>query len=789
MFKRTFPNDLVALGILIILVVSFFFDVLFLNNVFCFRDIYRYFYPYKLYATESIKDGKIPLWNPYISSGIPFIATLQSQVFYPLSVIHYILPFNFGFQLFIVIHFFLAGIFIYILCKELKLQPISSLTSAVIFSFSGYLVSVVDMVSSLSSVIWLPLVFLYFHKTLFERSIYKKVLYILILSILIGIEFLGGEPTILYGTVVLLIIYNIIFIKQKNSIYILPIAGIISFLLVAFQLLPFLELLGYSDRINLPEKIGYYGNLFWSLPPEHIFNFFIPMIFGDITKRYIDLSDISQLWLKSFYVGIIPLVLAFYTLLSVRKDNNKNKVKIIYFFIGVFILSVFLSSGSYNFLYKVFYYLLPGLKLIRYPVKFLFLSTFAISIISGFGLEYILSKKDKVSLIKLKKIVILILIALGLLLTILFLFKEPFLIFYKKNFFPDMKFSDVIRLLEKYNVFLNSLLQTWIFLLLGTVVIISIVRKKLNIKLASALILIIIIIDLFINGFSLNPRLSSKFYQSKSESVKYLEQDKSFYRMMVCLEGSERFFLFGDTFEEAMKNAKLILYPNQNIEYKIYCANGYDSINVKRYNDFVNTIMEKPKVRYLSLINTKYLFTNKDLETSLLKLVKDFKVVKIYKNGILLPHCYFIQKVRLVNSEKDAMNYIFSNEFDPKKEVVIEGLNEFKLDSNKEIFNEISIEDYKSDIIRIKADLSNDGVIVLNDTYYPGWKVYVDGKEGKIYPANYIYRGIYVSGGNHKIEFIFKPVTFIIGSIITLISFFAVLIIFVFLYKKQYAKD
>ncbi|MFH1825505.1 MAG: YfhO family protein [Candidatus Firestonebacteria bacterium] len=788
MFKRTYLN-VIILSILTGLIILFFFDILFLDNVFCFRDIYRYFYPYKLYASNCIRSGEVPLWNPYISSGSPFFATLQSQVFYPLSIIHYILPFNYGFQLFIIIHFFFAGLFVYILCNELKLSPLSSFTSAIIFTFSGYLVSVVDMVSTLSSVIWLPLVFMCFHKALFENLAHKKFFYILLLSVLIGIEFLGGEPTIIYGTVILLIVYNTIFIKQKNSVYILPVAGIISLLLVAFQFLPFMELLRYSDRIHLSAKISYQSNLFWSLPPEHIFNFFIPKLFGDITKRYVGSYDISQLWLKSFYIGILPLILSIYALLNLRKEKEKRKVKIMYFFTGVFIVSILLSFGSYNFLYRIFYDFLPGFKLIRYPVKFLFLATFSISIIAGFGIDYILNKKDNKNLIIFRNIILFILGFFGLLVGMLYLFKEPILIFYKKNFFPDIELSNVYRLVEEYSIIFDSLFQTVIFLLIGLILIICIVKKKLNVKIAGVLIVMGLTIDLFINGFTLNPRLSKEIYNSKSESVKLVDKDKSFYRVMIYLKGQERFFLFGETFEETMRNANLIFYPNQNMQYKIYFTGGYESINVKRYNDFFNAVIKKPKTRYLSLINAKYLFTNKDLELSLLKLVKDFKVVKIYKNDVLLPHCYFTRNIKLVNNERDAFSYIFSDEFDPRKEVVIEGrgvevVNNEKNASlaDKDIVN---IEEYKSNIVKIKADISQDGMIVLNDTYYPGWRVYVDGQEEKIYPANYIYRGVQVKKGNHKIEFIFRPATFVIGAIISLISFLGVLITLILLKKRR----
>jgi uncharacterized membrane protein YfhO len=56
-------------------------------------------------------------------------------------------------------------------------------------------------------------------------------------------------------------------------------------------------------------------------------------------------------------------------------------------------------------------------------------------------------------------------------------------------------------------------------------------------------------------------------------------------------------------------------------------------------------------------------------------------------------------------------------------------------------------------------------MLFLSDTYYPGWKAYVDGKETKIYRADYTFRAIYVLGGSHKVEFIYSPLSFKMGVI------------------------
>ena len=75
---------------------------------------------------------------------------------------------------------------------------------------------------------------------------------------------------------------------------------------------------------------------------------------------------------------------------------------------------------------------------------------------------------------------------------------------------------------------------------------------------------------------------------------------------------------------------------------------------------------------------------------------------------------------------------------------------------------------YKPNYVEIEAEMSVPGFLVLGDTYYPGWKVYVDGKQDKIYRADYILRAVYLMPGKHIVKFTYEPFSFKIGVIITL---------------------
>jgi hypothetical protein len=107
------------IGILLfIIAILYFAPIIFSRSTFIARDIYMFYNPKHFFSAETIKQGVLPLWNPYLAGGVPFQANVQSCVFYPVSLLFYTLPFQLGYKYFIVIHYFLGSFFMYLLMKE-----------------------------------------------------------------------------------------------------------------------------------------------------------------------------------------------------------------------------------------------------------------------------------------------------------------------------------------------------------------------------------------------------------------------------------------------------------------------------------------------------------------------------------------------------------------------------------------------------------------------------------------------------------------------------------------------
>jgi uncharacterized membrane protein YfhO len=117
-----------------------------------------------------------------------------------------------------------------------------------------------------------------------------------------------------------------------------------------------------------------------------------------------------------------------------------------------------------------------------------------------------------------------------------------------------------------------------------------------------------------------------------------------------------------------------------------------------------------------------------------------------------------------------------SKEFDPASYVVLEEEPESRSARTDTLGEESSanILDYTPNRITIEAEMSSDGFLVLSDLYYSGWRALVDGEQKTIYKADYIFRAVQLGQGRHIVEFVFDPLSFKVGLVISVLTLLVV---------------
>ena len=170
---------------------------------------------WKLHIQRTLAQGQLPLWNPQIFTGIPFLAAGQSSTFYPLSLLFYVLPLETAYGWFTALQIALAGANMYLLGRVLRLRPLAALFSGVVFMFSGFLIVSVVFTMFIAGAVWLPLllaVIEFIIRKQEEKGVqsFHPIPYVAAGAAIIGVMILAGHPELIYYTLLVAGAYSLV---------------------------------------------------------------------------------------------------------------------------------------------------------------------------------------------------------------------------------------------------------------------------------------------------------------------------------------------------------------------------------------------------------------------------------------------------------------------------------------------------------------------------------------------------------------------------------------------------
>lgn len=756
-------------------VVVWFWDEIANGFLFCFLDINKYFYPYRLFLVQSIKSGILPLWNPFIYMGYPFLATFQTGLFYPITLIYFFLPFDIAFNLYIILHCFMALVFMYVFLRDIKLGVSASVFGAFCFAFSGYLNSILHMLSSLSSFVWLPLLAMYLRRLFYHSNMASGKLFNFSISVfLFTAMLLGGEPSIFAWTSFFVFLYILI----ENVIYKRDIVGFIkniaaffavlffALMLSAVTLLPFLELVQYSIRSH---GLSFFEASYWSFSFPRLITLAIPYFFNLSSMAFVNTE-----WVKNPYLGIIPIMFALFAgLLLIKKKNMQLLL------LGLF-ASIILALGKFTPLYLLLFNTVPFFSLNRYPVKVLFMATFLCSVLAALGFDAMLSFDEAQN--KTKTRILLWSSALGA-----GLFAAAIFFSYKIQLFADLCRSLFVVEIKQFipkglylaiaarNISNIEILGVMIIFICA--LLLFAINKRITKWAAITGIIILLFFDLFTANRNTLLAIKSSDYHKESKNIKMLISDKDLFRVFTSPGMETRYmYEYESEFKDYPKTLLSIrdrITPNQNMIYKISHVLAYESIKSNDQEELIakiNKLDSLDGIKILNLMNVKYLVSPYRLKLegySLISITKEAArkgEIYIYENNNVLPRAMVIPKCKVLGKD-EMLKFIVSSKFNPKKEILVEKL----ISAETGRYSPASIGSYGINQVRIKA--RGPGFLLLSDYYYPGWKVFVDGREKCLIKADYLFRAVQIGEGEHNIEFAYRPLSFIIGLGLSCITF------------------
>src|SRR5215831_18005730 len=187
-----------ALGLLAA-ALAFYYPLVFLGRALVDYDAFVYFYPQRVYLAQSLLAGRLPLWDPQLFLGAPFLANPQSAVLYPPSWLFVFGPVQSVYTAQLVLHAFLAAFFTYLLGRHaFGLLPLAAAVGGLAYAFGGFAVGQVGHLNQISAAAWLPAVLLAYHR--FATTSQPR--WIALGALALGLQLLAGHPQETYMTLI-----------------------------------------------------------------------------------------------------------------------------------------------------------------------------------------------------------------------------------------------------------------------------------------------------------------------------------------------------------------------------------------------------------------------------------------------------------------------------------------------------------------------------------------------------------------------------------------------------------
>ena len=342
-------------------------------------DLASQFIYWRAFTAEQLRHGHLPLWNPYVFCGMPFLGAAPAGVLYPPNWLDLALSLPRSINLTTALHVFLAGLFTYVWGLRRGLHPVAAVTAGALFMFSGaYFLHLYAGHMSVCATAWMPLVFASVEGWIQTRS--RD--WALAGTAAIAMQIATGDAQNCFYTAVaavLLLAFGLIHTPQRLK----TIMGFVGMYAGAAAVGAFQLLLGYqatSESVRA-HGVSYEFASMVSFAPENLLTLLAPGFFGDmVTTPY---WGRWYLWEMCLFIGVCGLALAVYGAVSGKRESRRSLVSLA-------VIMVVVALGSNTPLFKVLYNCVPGFDRFRANAKFIAGASLCMTMLAGSGLDQLL---------------------------------------------------------------------------------------------------------------------------------------------------------------------------------------------------------------------------------------------------------------------------------------------------------------------------------------------------------------------------------------------------------------
>jgi Bacterial membrane protein YfhO len=738
-----------------------------LGSNFELADASEVFVPYLQWTREHLLD--VPLWNPHIMGGRPYVGNAQSAVFSPFSAPSYVLPFWDSLAVVAALKLFLAAFGTFLLCRALGMRFGGALAAGTVFAFGTFFV--VWLAWPLTSIFALVPWLLLLAELLLRRP---GPLPFAGLAALVALQFFGGHPESSFHAMFVLVAFFALRLGLRRRDGREPLRALVRPALAfagalvtgaavaAVALGPFVELLLHSGDLarRLDDEPGHW-------PHKYLGALFLHDYWGRPTQ---DSTIDPFMAVRGWYAGAATLMLATAALV-LRPTRERVAVAIF----GVFCAAMVIGVAPIFDLVT----LLPGFSA-AHNQRLLIYVLLGLALLAGWGLDDLSARelpspRRRRLVLAAAGVLALVPVAwmalagtlvpgrLGDALEVAWGFADPPPVVRPA---PSAAATDTVRM--------SALLQWLPLAALGLALIALRLRpdRRLPAAAFAALAVALLAGDLFRANMGFNPAIPERnAVQPVTPAVDYLQSRRP-----------ARFVGVGPG------TVYQPLPSDLAMTYDLYDARGYDYPVEKRFDRLwrrnvapavlsitqpVEYAFATPAaLRALSLLSVRDLLQEPGADPPRapgLRLAYSGPDADVYANENALPRVFLVGSQRVVGGEDEALRAVTAPGFDGRRVAVteepVEGLPRAGGDARPA--GRARLVSYENERVVVEAAASRRSLLVLTDVHFPGWQVSVNGRDEPLRRVDYLLRGVALPAGTHRVEFEYRPGSWLASRIVT----------------------
>lgn len=774
---RPAPLDVLSAASIAAIVLYLFADAV-RGRVFFERDIHLIWHPQVVAFVRAVGQGSWPVWDPYSSFGEP-TWSYPTQVLYPFTWLHLLLGPGAVYTVSVIAHLIFSGLGLYALGRRLGVSRPGALGGAAAWIATGPVISVVSTLNLLIGASWLPWMFLAADVALATGRAGAAFLWgaTLAAPLLAGSEvaLMGGVGTAAYA------LGSIDWRhpsdpSNRKRVSAAGLALLFALGLSAGQWLPTLELTGRTARQALTREV----RTQWSLHPVDLVQVLLPVFPRDLplrTEGRVEMDELQAPFLGSVHLGIPLLALGLAALASPSRSRAL-------FFALAGLAAVLFALGRYSVVYDLAVALVPPLRAIRFPVKTVLLAAFCACVLAGMGFDE--WREPRGGRGRWLGAVAAPSIAAALVALVVTLVVARRAAVVAAFVLPAAGGSSLAELLRPT---LHHLLAALAASLVAAALAIWRAGARARSSLPAVALALLAVAGLVGAHRSLNRTAPGELYRYRpptADAVRAAGWPRVYSRERrepAAASWTEKRPPAGLSVPVAVAfTLRLYLTPPVAAVWGIANSFGPDVKRIQpaplsQMSALLRSAEGTPlhlkllrlgAVTHVVALDTPGLFGLRPL-SALTSLFGD--PVYVFEVPDPLPRAYAVGRARVADGPA-ALEALADPGFDPRLEVILPAGE--PVSAPDSLFTgSARLLELHADRVRVEAETSQPGYVVLVDTYDPNWTATVDGRRATVLRANLGFRAVAVLAGRHLVEYRYRPATIVVGLAITVCALLA----------------